>query len=144
MDLALKDLDKAITVAEIIYKAANTPRNPSNNNSNSTINHQGNTVEVPRALVQALVQRGVLYRGRDDNDKAYEDFEKAAAFGNNFAKQQVRYLLLCYLDQHLYVYLLVLFVLGIGISDSLSFVCHDVYMVSTVHYRFIINMYLPL
>ncbi|XP_060903046.1 tetratricopeptide repeat protein 36 [Labrus mixtus] len=41
-----------------------------------------------RTACQALVQRGLLHRLRCQNDEARADFEKAAALGSEFARQQ--------------------------------------------------------
>lgn len=41
-----------------------------------------------RTGCQALVQRGLLRRLMCQNDNAREDFEKAAALGSEFARQQ--------------------------------------------------------
>lgn len=41
-----------------------------------------------RTASQALVQRGLLLRLKCQNDKARADFEKAAALGSEFARQQ--------------------------------------------------------
>lgn len=41
-----------------------------------------------RAACQALVQRGLLHRLARQNDEARADFEKAAALGSEFARQQ--------------------------------------------------------
>lgn len=57
---ALEDLDRAIAL------------------SNST----------GRTACQALVQRGLLHRLACQNDEARADFEKAAALGSEFARQQ--------------------------------------------------------
>uniref|UniRef100_A0A3Q1ES92 Tetratricopeptide repeat protein 36 n=1 Tax=Acanthochromis polyacanthus TaxID=80966 RepID=A0A3Q1ES92_9TELE len=43
---------------------------------------------VGRTACQALVQRGLLRRLACQNDEARADFEKAAALGSEFAKQQ--------------------------------------------------------
>ncbi|XP_011332030.1 tetratricopeptide repeat protein 36 isoform X2 [Ooceraea biroi] len=42
-----------------------------------------------RAGVQALCQRGALYRSMGQNDKAKEDFTRAAKAGSSFAKSQL-------------------------------------------------------
>ncbi|XP_077579489.1 tetratricopeptide repeat protein 36 [Stigmatopora nigra] len=42
-----------------------------------------------RTACQALVQRGLLRRLASQNDEARDDFQKAAALGNQFARQQL-------------------------------------------------------
>lgn len=42
-----------------------------------------------RAGVQALCQRGALYRYMEKNDQAKEDFRRAAMAGSKFAKAQL-------------------------------------------------------
>lgn len=42
-----------------------------------------------KAGIQALCQRGVLYRWMEQNDKAKEDFTRAAKAGSSFAKSQL-------------------------------------------------------
>ncbi|XP_057695208.1 tetratricopeptide repeat protein 36-like [Corythoichthys intestinalis] len=73
------------------------------NNRAQTLRLQGNTTgaleDLDRAIslsegrgrtaCQALVQRGLLRRLASQDDKAREDFQKAAALGNEFARQQV-------------------------------------------------------
>ncbi|XP_045560134.1 tetratricopeptide repeat protein 36 isoform X1 [Salmo salar] len=44
---------------------------------------------VGRTACQALVQRGLLLRLACQDDKAREDFERAAVLGSEFARQQV-------------------------------------------------------
>ncbi|CDQ94186.1 unnamed protein product [Oncorhynchus mykiss] len=44
---------------------------------------------VGRTACQALVQRGLLLRLACQDDKAREDFERAATLGSEFARQQV-------------------------------------------------------
>lgn len=42
-----------------------------------------------KAGIQALCQRGALYRWMEQNDKAKEDFTRAAKAGSSFAKSQL-------------------------------------------------------
>jgi len=42
-----------------------------------------------RAGTQALCQRGALYRWMEQDDKAREDFTRAAKTGSSFAKSQL-------------------------------------------------------
>lgn len=42
-----------------------------------------------RAGIQALCQRGALYRWMEQDDKAREDFTRAAKAGSSFAKSQL-------------------------------------------------------
>lgn len=42
-----------------------------------------------RSGVQALCQRGALYRSMEQDDKAKEDFTRAAKAGSSFAKSQL-------------------------------------------------------
>jgi len=42
-----------------------------------------------KAGVQALCQRGVLYRSMEQDNKAKEDFMRAAKAGSSFAKAQL-------------------------------------------------------
>ncbi|XP_028321083.1 tetratricopeptide repeat protein 36 isoform X2 [Gouania willdenowi] len=47
------------------------------------------TGSTGRTSCQALVQRGLLHRLQSRDDEARADFEKAAALGSEFARQQV-------------------------------------------------------
>ncbi|XP_034024854.1 tetratricopeptide repeat protein 36 [Thalassophryne amazonica] len=72
------------------------------NNRAQTLRLQGNTAgaleDLDRAInlsgvsglsaCQALVQRGLLHRLEHQDEKARADFEKAAALGSEFARQQ--------------------------------------------------------
>lgn len=42
-----------------------------------------------KAGIQALCQRGALYRWMEQDDKAKEDFTRAAKAGSSFAKSQL-------------------------------------------------------
>ena len=42
-----------------------------------------------RAAENAFTQRGIIWKLRGNNERALEDFEKAAGLGNQFAKRQV-------------------------------------------------------
>ena len=42
---------------------------------------------TPTVAANAYAQRGVLHRVQGNNDKARADFEKAASFGNRWAKR---------------------------------------------------------
>ena len=43
-----------------------------------------------RAAEQALAQRGIIWRVKGDEEKALEDFKRAAKLGSRFAQKQVR------------------------------------------------------
>lgn len=42
-----------------------------------------------KVLSQALCQRALIFRFQNDENRSYADFQRAAALGNEFAKQQV-------------------------------------------------------
>lgn len=42
-----------------------------------------------RVASQAFVQRGLLYKLNNENEKATKDFQSAGKLGNTFAKQQL-------------------------------------------------------
>ena len=42
-----------------------------------------------RAAEQALCQRGIIWRVKGEEEKALEDFKKAAKLGSRFAQKQV-------------------------------------------------------
>lgn len=46
-------------------------------------------VDKNKVLSQALSQRALIYRFQNDETRSYADFQKAASFGSEFAKQQV-------------------------------------------------------
>ena len=42
-----------------------------------------------RVAEMAYTQRGIIWRGKENDEKALEDFRKAAKLGSSFAQKQV-------------------------------------------------------
>ncbi|KAK9739318.1 Tetratricopeptide repeat [Popillia japonica] len=56
---------------------------------NQAVQLSENNLLYNKTLCQALCQRGLIYRKRDDIESARSDFEKAAKLGSKFAKSQL-------------------------------------------------------